>query len=148
MATTDYTKQMQDMMQAFPMDMSSFQDGFKTYAAMGEKLSRVALEAAEKSTEISSRWTKDTLHKMGDVTTARAEPSDYSKALTDFASSQAEMTAETMAAFAEVAKKVQIETVELMMAAGKNASEDMNTAARKATNDMSAATRKATVTAK
>jgi hypothetical protein len=86
---------------------------------MGEKLSKVALEAADKSTEISSKWTKDTLAKLGDVTAAKDEPTDYTKAMTDFASAQAEMAAETMAAFAEVAKKVQMETVELMMAAGK-----------------------------
>ena len=51
---------------------------------------------------------------------AKAEPADYAKAMTDFASAYAEVTAEHMAAFAEVAKKVQMDTVELMMAAGKD----------------------------
>ena len=49
--------------------------------------------------------------------------------------SPAESTAEHMAAFAEIAKRVQTETLELMLAAGKDMSEDMTAAARKATND-------------
>ena len=84
-----------------------------------------------KSTEISSKWTKDTLTKMSGVATMRDEPADYSKAMTDFASSQAESTAETLAAFAEIAKNVQMETVELMLSAGKDMSEDFTSAAKK-----------------
>ncbi|RVT84161.1 Phasin [Rhodobacteraceae bacterium CCMM004] len=140
----DYSKMMNEMLSAFPVDMGAMQDGFKTYASFGEKMSKVALEAAEKSTEISSKWTKDTIAKMGEVTTVKDEPADYGKAMTDFASAQAEMTAETMAAFAEVAKKVQMETVELMLAAGKDMSEDMTAAAKKATGEMTAAAKKAT----
>ncbi len=44
--TTDFTKVVQDMMAAFPVDTSAMQGAFKTQAAMAEKLSKVALEAA------------------------------------------------------------------------------------------------------
>ena len=54
------------------------------------------------------------------------------------------MSAESMAAFAEVAKKVQMETVELMLAAGKDISEETTAAVKKATNDLTAAAKKAT----
>ena len=147
-ATPDFTKYISDMFSSVPVDMSSFSDAFKTQAALGEKMSKVALEAAEKSTEISSKWTKDTLSKMGDVTAVKEEPTDYTKAMTDFASAQAEMAAETMAAFAEVAKKVQMETVELMMAAGKEASEEASAAVKKATAEVTSAAKKATAAAK
>ncbi len=140
----DYTKMMKDMMGAFPVDMTAMQDAFKTSASLSEKLSKVALEAADKSTEISTKWTKDTLAKFGDMATAKEDPADYTKAMTDFASAQAEMTAEAMAAFAEVAKKVQMETVELMLAAGKDMSEDATAAVKKATADVTAAAKKAT----
>lgn len=140
----DYTKVLKDMMGSFPVDMTSMQDAFKTQAALAEKMSHVALEAAEKSAEISAAWTKTTLAKMGDVTKSKEEPADYSKALTDFASTQAELAAENMAAFAEVAKRVQMETVELMLAAGKDMSEDATAAVKKATNEMTAAAKKAT----
>lgn len=144
----DVTKMMQEMMGAFPVDTKAIQDAFKTQATLSEKMSKVALEAAEKSTEISSKWTKETLSKLADVTAVKDEPADYGKAVTDFASSQAEMTSEAMAAFAEVAKKVQMETVELMLAAGKDISEDATAAVKKATADVTAAAKKATAAAK
>ena len=144
----DYTKVLKDMMGNFPVDMTAMQDAYKTQASLTEKMSKVALEAAEKSTEISTKWTMDTLSKMGSLTTAKEEPADYGKAVTDFASAQAELAAENMAAFAEVAKKVQMESVELMLAAGKDISEDATAAVKKATADVTAAAKKATAGAK
>jgi len=144
-ANTDFTKYVSDMMAAFPVDVSAMNDAFKTSAAMGEKMSKVALDAAEKSTEISSKWTKDTIAKMSDVASVKDEPADYTKAMTDFASAQAEMAAETMAAFAEVAKKVQMETGELMMAVGKEATEEATAAVKKATAEVTTVAKKAAV---
>ena len=59
----DMTAIMKDMMGAFPVDTKSMEDAFKNQAALSEKLSGVALNAAEKSAEISSKWTKDTWPK-------------------------------------------------------------------------------------
>ena len=142
-ATNEYTKMMKDMMGAFPVDMTAVQETFKTQAAFADRMSRVVFEAAEKSTEISAGWTTATIGKLGNVTTVKEDPADYSKAMTDFASAQAEMGAESVAAFAEVAKKVQMETVELMLAAGKDISDDTTAAVKKATNDLTAAAKKA-----
>ncbi|MFQ6553138.1 phasin family protein [Aestuariibius insulae] len=139
----DYTAIFKDMMGSFPVDTKVMEDAFKTQATLNEKMSHVALDAAEKSTEISSKWTKETLAKMGSLTAAKSEPADYAKSMTDFASSWAESASEHMAAFAEVAKKVQMETVELMLAAGKDMSEDMTSMAKKTTNEMTAAAKKA-----
>ena len=144
----DYTKMFQDVLGTFPVDVSAMQDAYKTQAALAEKMSKVALEAADKSTEISTKFTKDTIAKMGGVAKVKEEPADYGKAITDFASAQAEAAAESMAAFAEVAKKVQMETVELMLAAGKDISEDATAAVKKATADVTAAAKKATAAAK
>jgi hypothetical protein len=146
--TQDFSKMMNDMMAAWPVDAGAMQDAFKTSAALGEKMSKVALEAAEKSTEISTKWTKSTLAKLGEVAKVKAEPADYTKAMTDFASAQAEAMAETMAAFAEVAKKVQMETVELMLAAGKDFSEDASAAMKKATAEVTSAAKKVAAAAK
>ncbi|UZD91647.1 phasin, PhaP [Cognatishimia activa] len=141
--TQDMTAVLKDMMGAFPVDTSALDDAFKNGAALNEKLAGVALDAAEKSSEISSKWTKDTLAKLADMSKAKAEPADYAKALTDFASAQAEVAAENMAAFAEVAKKVQSETVELMVTASKEATEEATAAVKKATADATAAAKKA-----
>lgn len=139
----DFTKIVQDMMGAMPMDMSAFQNAFKNQAAMGEKLSKVALEAAEKSTEISAKWAKETLTKLSQATKAKAEAADYQKAAGDFASASAELAAENLAAFAEIAKKVQMETVELLLTAGKDISDDAAAVVKKATADVASATKKA-----
>jgi hypothetical protein len=53
------------------------------------------------------------------------------------------MAAENLAAFAEIAKKVQMDTVEVMLAAGKNASEETTAAMKKATADVTAQVKKA-----
>ncbi|WP_412550147.1 phasin family protein [Shimia sp. MIT910701] len=143
-AAQDITAMFKDVLGAFPVDTTAFEDAFKNSAALNEKLTAVALGAAEKSSEISTKWTKDTLSKLGDMSKAKEEPADYAKAMTDFASAQAEVAAENMAAFAEVAKKVQMETVELLMSAGKEATEEATAAVKKATNDVTAAAKKAT----
>lgn len=131
--TTDFTKTIQDMMSNFPVDTSSMQEAFKTQTALNEKMARVALQAAERSTEISAQWAKDSLARMGELTATKDEPADYAKALSDFASASAEMATEHMSAFAEVAKKVQMDTVDLMMSAGKDLAEDAQEVAQKAT---------------
>ncbi|WP_137702133.1 phasin family protein [Marimonas lutisalis] len=141
--TQDFTAVFKDMMGAFPVDTKAFEDAFKTQATLNEKLSGVALQAAEKSSEISSKWTKETLDKLADMSKARKEPADYAKAMTDFASASAESAAEHMAAFAEIAKKVQMDTVELLMAAGKDVTEEATAAMKKATDEVTSAAKKA-----
>ncbi|MFT5785306.1 MAG: hypothetical protein ACI9KK_000652 [Ascidiaceihabitans sp.] len=141
--TTDFTAMFKDVMGSFPVDTSAMDGAFKSTASLNEKLSTVALSAAEQSTAVSNKWAADTLAKLTDMAKAKAEPADYAKAITDFASSSAEVAAENMANFAEIAKKVQMETVELMMAAGKNMSEEAQAVATKATADVTAATKKA-----
>ncbi|MCG7494432.1 phasin family protein [Thalassobius sp. Cn5-15] len=141
--TQDFTAILKDAMGAFPVDTKAVEDAFKTQASLNEKLTSAALSAAEKSSELSSKWTKDTLAKLGDVAKAKEEPADYAKALGEFASAQAETAAENMAAFAEIAKKLQSETVELMMAAGKDLSEEASAAVQKAAKDATAAAKKA-----
>lgn len=142
--TQDFTAMFKDVMGTFPVDTKAMEDAFKNQATLNEKLSGVALTAAEQSAEISNKWTKETLAKMSEMAKAKAEPADYAKAMTDFASAQAEVAAENMAAFAEIAKKVQMDTVELMMAAGKDISEDATAAVKKATADVTTAAKKAT----
>lgn len=141
--TQDFTAVMKDMMGAFPVDNSAMEDAFKSSASLNEKLSGVALSAAEKSAEISSKWTKDTIAKLTDMSKAKTDPADFAKAMTDFASTAAEVASENMSAFAEIAKKVQADTVELMMAAGKDITEEANSAVKKATGDVTAAAKKA-----
>ena len=142
-AQQDFTKVMQDMLGAFPVDTKAVQDAFKSQALLNEKMTKVALAAAEKSADISAKWTKETIAKLSDVSAVKDEPADYSKSITEFASTSAEMATENMAAFAEVAKSVQMETVELIMAAGKELGDDATAAVKKATNEVGKAAKAA-----
>ena len=141
--TTDFTAMFKDVMGNFPVDSKAMEDAFKSQAELNEKLSSVALSAAEQSVEISNKWTKETLAKMTEMSKAKTEPADYAKAATDFASANAEVAAEHVAAYAEVAKKVQMETVELLLASGKSMQEDAAAAVKKATDEVTTATKKA-----
>ncbi|MRX51864.1 Phasin [Paracoccus sp. S-4012] len=127
--TTDYTKAMQDMLANMPVDTSSMNETFRTQAALGEKMARVALQAAERSTEISAQWAKDSISRMGEMMTQKDQPADYAKAMSDFAAAAAELASEHMAAYAEVAKKVQMDTVDLMLSAGRDVTKDAQNAA-------------------
>lgn len=139
----DFTAVMKDMMGSFPVDTKAMDDAIKTQSSLNEKLSAVSISAAQKSTELSAKWAQDTLTKMTALSTAKAEPADYAKSVSDFATASAEAAAEHMASFAEIAKSVQTEALELMMAAGKDMGEDMSAAAKKATADVTAAAKKA-----
>jgi hypothetical protein len=142
--TQDYMAMMKDMMGNLPVDTAAMDNLFRSQSALAEKMSAVAIDAAQKSTDLSARWMQDTLNKLSAMTTAKAEPADYAKSMADFLAASAESAAEHMAAFADIAKRVQTETMELMLAAGKDMSEDMTAAARKATNEISSAAQKAT----
>ena len=146
--TQDFTAIFKDMAGAFPVDTKAMEEQFKNQTALAEKMSSIALEAAGKSAELSAKWTQETLTKMEAMAKAKADPADYAKAMTDFASEQAESAAEHMSAYAEIAKKVQTKTMEIMLAAGKDFSEDMTAAAKKATDEVTAAAKKATSAAK
>ncbi len=141
--TQDFTAVFKDMMGSFPVDTKAMEGMFKNQSVLGEKMSAVALDAAKKSTDLSAKWTQDTLAKVSSMASAKTEPADYAKSMTDFMTASAEAAAEHMAAFAEIAKKAQTESLELMMAAGKDMSDDVQAQAKKATEDMTSAAKKA-----
>ncbi len=141
--TPDLTAMFKDMMGTMPMDTRAFENMFRNQTALTEKMSAVAVDAMSKSTDLSARWTQETLAKVASMTSAKREPADYAKAMTDFVSASAESAAEHLAAFAEIAKKMQTEALELMLAAGKDLGEDVTAATRKATAEVAAATKKA-----
>lgn len=130
--TNDFTAALKDMMGKMPIDTSALDGMFGKSTELTEQLSGVALGAAAKSNEISTKWTNDTLAKLEEMSKAKSEPADYATAMSDFASASVEAATANMAAFADIAKKAQMETVELMMAAGKAAGADVQTAAKDA----------------
>lgn len=129
----DMTKAFKDMMGAFPIDTSALDTTFKNAASLNEQFVQVAVNAAEQSNVISSNWTKDTLAKMSEMTKVKEDPADYAKAVSDFTTGQAEVASKNLAAFAEVAQKVQADTLQLLMEAGRTLSAEAAATGKKAT---------------
>lgn len=146
--TPDFTKTLQDLLANLPVDTSSFQDAFKSQAALNEKLARVALGAAERSTEVSAQWAKDTIARIGELTSTKEEPAEYAKAVGDFATAQAELAAEHISAFAEIAKKVQMDTVDLLLTAGKDLAAETQQAVQRTTAKAQEAVERTSIQAK
>lgn len=117
------------------VDTSAMTAQFKGSAEVGEKLAKAVLAAAEKSNEISSSWAKQTISNMGTVTKVQEDPAQFGSAMTDFASSQGALATENLNAFAEIARSLQAQTIEILMEAGKSASGDAAEAMQK-TADM------------
>lgn len=140
----DYAKMLQDAAAAFKVDPGKMKDAFQSSAGYGEKFSKAALTAAEESTELSAKWTREMLEKLGELSKAKEAPADYGKAMADFAQAQAGMMSAHMSAFAEIAKKLQSETVELVMKAAQEGSVEAQEAVKSATAQMGAAAKKAT----
>ena len=53
-----------------------------------------------------------------------------------------QLASENVTAFTEIAKKVQMETVEIIMAAGKEMTEEASSGVKKASKDVAAASKK------
>ena len=142
--TQDFTAVMKDFMGSFPVDTKTVEDAIKTQSSLNEKLSAVSLTAAQKSTDLSAKWAQEALTKMTTFSSVKTDPADYMKSVSNFASESAEAAAEHMASFAEIAKSVQTEALELMMAVGKNISTDISSVANKATVDSTTSAKKST----
>lgn len=139
--TPDMTTILKDTIAAFPIDASAAESAFKSTADLNEKLGTVTLTAVEKSSEISSKWTQDTLKSLGEVSKAKAEPTAYMTAMSDFMTGYAQAATEQMSALFDVAQKAQADSLKLMTAAGKDFGE-------KATAASTSAAKKVTTAAK
>lgn len=128
--TPDFAKAFENLFAT--QDMSAFKDIFKNATEFNSKITDIAIKTAEKNAELSQAWTKETLSKLEAVAKPKTDPSDYAQVITEFTTAQAQTTPEHIAAFAEVAKKAQMDTIELFMSAGQEAQKKAETAVKKA----------------
>ncbi len=128
--TNEFTKALENMFATAPVN---YDEIVKNAAEYNSKFSKIALDSAKNFADLSQAWAVDTFGKMDTLTKVQSEPADYAKVTAEFASAQAQAAPEHVAAFAEVAKKAQIETVELMLSAGKAMQAEVAEVAKKAT---------------
>ena len=71
------------------------------------------------------------------------DPSEYAKSFGDFVSAQADVTTENLAAYAEIAKKAQMDSVSLFLSSAKDVQKETAAAVKKAANDINPSKKKA-----
>jgi hypothetical protein len=118
MTATDRTDPFTTLVSAIPAaNPRTLATGFRTGARLGERLSRVALNAADDAAGVSGDWTRTTLADLEVAMRSRDKPVDYVAAVGAYAAATVEVAAEKFASFAEIARRVQMETIEVLLAA-------------------------------
>ena len=126
----DYKKNFEEMFSKSPINLEDFYKGVNDY---NSKFSKIAFDTFKKNVEVSQAWTKETLSGMDKFVKQQGKPEDYAKVASDFVTEQAQSSPKYMSELAEIAKKNQLDTIELFMQAGKEAKEEMNKASKNAT---------------
>ena len=127
----DYTKNFEKMMSQSPIKVDEAMKSVMDYNA---KFGKIALDTVKKNTELSQAWAKENLTALDPFVKSTEKPEEFMKIATDYVSSQTQSTPKHLAEFAEVAKKAQLETIDLMMKAGKDAQEELSSATKKSTS--------------
>ena len=127
----DYSKNFEKMMSQSPV---KFDDAMKSMMDFNSKFGKIALDTVKKNTELSQAWAKESLSALDPFVKSTEKPEDFMKIATDYMSSQTQSTPKHIAEFADVAKKAQLETIDLMMKAGKDAQEELSSVTKKATS--------------
>ena len=127
----EYTKNIEKFYTQNPFMSSHSLDSILEF---NSKLSKITLDTIKKNTELSQEWSKETLNSLETFTKTQKNPSDYSKVINDFVTQQTQSSPKHIAEFAELAKKAQLDTIDLYMSAGKEINEEMTKTAKKTTN--------------
>ncbi len=117
--TPDFTKTFETFFKALPTDTTAVEEVFKNASEFAGKYSDIVLGAAQKNVDLSASWTKDTLSGLDTIAQPQKEMAAYAKVATDVVSGLVQAAPERITEFAEVAKQAQLDTVELVISAGK-----------------------------
>lgn len=119
----DFAQTTEKLLGALNVDTKAYEDVLKNAAEFNAKLGKVAVDAAKKNAELTNAWTQDVLARFDNANTACGNPVEYAAAASDFATAEARALPERLAQFAEVAKTAQLNTVDLLISAGKTVQE-------------------------
>ena len=127
----EYTKNLEKFSTQNPFMSSHSLDDILEF---NSKLSKIALDTFKKNTELSQEWSKETLNSLDTFTKTQKNPSEYSKVINDFVTQQTQSSPKHIAEFAEIAKKAQLDIIDLYMSAGKEMNEEMTKTSKKTAN--------------
>ena len=141
--TIDMNKFYKDFMASLPMDTSVFDDAIKKQTEINEKYYDLFLKVAENSAAVSYKWASDTITKMQEAPKYDGDLSGYAKSIGDIVSAQADVTTENLAAYVEIAKKAQIDSVSLFLSSANEVQKETAAVVKKAANEINPAKKKA-----
>lgn len=98
------------------------------------ELSKIAIDIFKKNAEITQDWSTETFGALEKLTKAQKNPSDFIKVVNNFVVEQSQSSPKHLAEYAEIAKKAQLDTIDLYMSAGKEINEEMTKTAKKTPN--------------
>ena len=124
-------------------DPQGYQDAFKTFASVNERMAANFVEAGNRSTDIASGSAKESLSNMRDAAQVRGEPTEYGTAYSEFVKKQMDLFMRTVKSYAEVMQKTGSETTELASKAGKEIADTAKDNAERAANTAESAAKKA-----
>ena len=124
-------------------DPQGYQNVFKTLAGMNERLTQVATEAGNRSTDIASETAKEAFSNLRDVAQVRDEPAEYGKAYSDFVQKQMDLFMRTAQSFADVSQKAGTETADLASKTGEEFGEKVSANVEGAADKAGSAAKKA-----
>ncbi|WP_170766358.1 hypothetical protein [Ruegeria lacuscaerulensis] len=118
-------------------NLYSVEENFEDPAEFNRRLASIALDAAGRSTKLSSEWAAETIAELKEVSSQAQSSTEYNEKLRAFVEKQTELTVKNMEAYSDVARQVQTATLELMM----EYSNKMATEAKKANQSATQAAR-------
>ena len=104
-STIDMMAMFKNFTGAMPFGTKAFEIVFRCRNRTSKSLVEMAVLVARMNADMSTKCTNDTLIKITEIAQVKTDPADYVKSISDFASLQAVVGAESIAAFAEIAKK-------------------------------------------
>ena len=117
-------EQLKQWLQSFGLDEKGLSSSAKNMATLNEKLTKAALSAAEKSAEVSGNWTREMLDQMASGSGAELSPAQRAEAATRVSSEIVETSTRNMNEYADIARKLQMETMALLINASKGKTEE------------------------
>ncbi len=115
----DFAAVWADALPRNPFDPEAVSESARKSAETGEALTAVVLKAAGSCADLTEKWALESLGRAKDVVSAGADPAGFAAAAKESASAAFESAAEHIGAYTEIAKRAQIESVEIVLGAAK-----------------------------
>lgn len=121
MSASDYMKDASSKFQEMLKNAGVSQEEATARAAnLHEQLSKVVLDAALESSKNAAAWSEETIMQMAELSKAKSDQTEVTESMSEFAKLQAEAAMRNLTALAQLAQKVQVETMEIYSEAGKD----------------------------